>query len=148
MGLVLFDYESKIQHWVNRLSFLLRSEVQRNLAAQGFDLSAEEWALLMILWFKGPQQMGPLAAITLRDRTTVTRLVDRLVKKGYVARAEVAQDRRQILISVTELGHQIEDKVVAAIKPLIQKSQQGISPEDAEIAMSVLKKMTQNLDGG
>ncbi len=142
----MFDYESKIQHWVNRLSFLLRSEAQRHFREQGLDLSAEEWALLMVLWQKGPQQMGPLAAITLRDRTTVTRLVDRLVKKNLLQRGAAATDRRKVVVSVTREGQEIQGRIVGSVLPLIEKSNQGISLQERETTLRVLKTMVENLD--
>ncbi len=142
----MFDYESKIQHWVNRLSFLLRSEAQRHFREQGLDLSAEEWALLMVLWQKGPQQMGPLAAITLRDRTTVTRLVDRLVKKNLLQRGAAATDRRKVVVSVTREGQEIQGRIVRSVLPLIEKSNQGISLQERETTLRVLKTMVKNLD--
>lgn len=142
----MFEYEGKIQHWVNRLSFLLRSEIQRRFKDNGIDLSAEEWALLMVLWQKGPLQMGPLAAITLRDRTTVTRLVDRLVEKKYLQRANAEGDRRQVVVSVSKAGREIEERVVGIVLPLIKKSGEGISENDGETALAVLRKMTENLD--
>ncbi len=142
----MFDYESKIQHWVNRLSFLLRSEAQRHFREQGLDLSAEEWALLMVLWQKGPQQMGPLAAITLRDRTTVTRLVDRLVKKNLLQRGAAATDRRKVVVSVTREGQEIQGRIVGSVLPRIEKSNQGISLQERETTLRVLKTMVEKLD--
>ncbi len=141
----MFDYESKIQHWVNRLSFLLRSEVHNGFKQGGIDLSAEEWALLLVLWQKGPQQMGPLAALTLRDRTTVTRLVDRLVKKGFVQRSGGETDRRQVMVSISKEGSAAREHIVGAVLPVIEKSDQNISLKEKEIALKVLKQMVENL---
>ncbi len=142
----MFEYESKIQHWVNRLSFLLRSELQKRFRAEGYDLSAEEWALLMVLWRKGPQQMGPLAATTLRDRTTVTRLVDRLVRKNYLKRTSKTGDRRQVIVDVTARGNEIHDQILAIVHALIADSSRGISQGDAQITLGVLSRMAKNLD--
>lgn len=143
---MVFDYEAKIPHWINRLSFVLRSELQQRVRAAGHDLAAEEWALLMVLWRDGPMAMGRLAAITLRDRTTVTRVVDRLVAKGLLQRMEEEKDRRQVLARVTKLGHRIEASVVGAVAPLIEKAGEGISQEEVEITLSVLRRMAENLE--
>jgi DNA-binding MarR family transcriptional regulator len=146
-GLVMtFDYETKIPHWINRLSFMLRSELQHRIKAEGHDLTAEEWALLMVLWRDGAMTMGKLASITLRDRTTVTRVVDRLVTKGLLQRSSEEGDRRQVVIQVTPLGHQIQPSVAGAVVPLVEKAGQGIAGEELELALSVLKRMVDNLE--
>jgi DNA-binding MarR family transcriptional regulator len=141
-----FDYENKIPYWINRLSFMLRAELQQRVKDAGHDLAAEEWALLMVLWKDGPLPMSRLAAITLRDRTTVTRLVDRLVVKGLLLRSEDPEDRRQVIVEPSNLGRSIQPSVVGAVAPLIAKATEGISQKDAETALSVLRRMAENLE--
>ncbi len=51
--------------------------------------------------------MAKLAEATLRDRSTVTRLVDRLIRKAYVERKAAPKDRRQVIISVSDKGEAI-----------------------------------------
>ena len=143
---MVFDYETKIPHWINRLSFMLRSELQQRVKAAGHDLAAEEWALLMVLWRDGPMPTGRLAAVTLRDRTTVTRVVDRLVSKGLLERKDEQGDRRQVVIHVTKLGAQIQPEVVGAVAPLIEKANAGIPAKELEITLSVLRRMADNLN--
>jgi DNA-binding MarR family transcriptional regulator len=143
---VAFDYENKIPHWINKLSFMLRVELQQRVKDAGHDLSAEEWALLMVLWKDGPLPMTQLAAITLRDRTTVTRLVDRLIVKGLLIRSQDPEDRRQVVVEPSDLGRSIQPSVVGAVVPLIAKANEGISQKDAETALSVLQRMAENLE--
>lgn len=142
----MIDLESNVQHWINRLSFMLRAEAQTRLKAAGLNLTAEEWALLMVLWRDGPTQMAALAAITLRDRTTVTRLVDRLIKKGLVQRTSSKTDRRQVIIEVTKTGTQMMPPAMATLAPLIEKSSAGISAHELSITMDVLRRMAKNLE--
>jgi DNA-binding MarR family transcriptional regulator len=141
-----FDYEKQIPYWVNRLAFVLRAELQQRVKDAGHDLAAEEWALLMVLWRDGPLPMGRLAAITLRDRTTVTRLVDRLVVKGLLLRSEDENDRRQVIVGVSDLGRGIQPSVTGAVTPLIALASEGISQQEAENALSVLRRMVENLE--
>lgn len=141
----MFDYQGNIQHWINRLSFMLRGEAQQRLRRAGFDLSAEEWALLMVLWRDGPTGMTRLADITLRDRTTVTRLVDRLIRKGLVLRQGAARDRRQVVIDLTKRGREIEAPVLRAIVPLIAITNRDIPAADLETTRRVLAQMAANL---
>ncbi len=142
----MIDLESNVQHWINRLSFMLRAEAQTRLKAAGLNMTAEEWALLMVLWRDGPTQMAALAAITLRDRTTVTRSVDRLIKKGLVKRTSSKTDRRQVIIEVTKTGIQMMPPAMATLAPLIEKSNVGISEQDLSITMDVLRRMAGNLE--
>lgn len=142
----MIDLEANLQHWVNRLSFMLRAEAQTNFKAAGLDMTAEEWALLMVLWRDGPTAMAKLAEITLRDRTTVTRLVDRLIKKGLVVRKSAKNDRRRVIVDVSKNGNLIKSKTMAALQPVISKSNTGISEPELAQAMDVLRRMAKNLE--
>ncbi len=48
--------------------------------------------------------MGTLAEETNQVSATVTGIVDRLVERGFVARTRHADDRRQVLVQLTDLG--------------------------------------------
>lgn len=140
-----FPYESKLPHWVNRLAFLFRAEVQQRFAAAGHPVTAEEWSMLMQLWSAEPQTMAQLAERTLRDRTTVTRLIDGMVSKGLLTRTQPPEDRRRVMIGLTEYGRSLEAPLVGVIEPLIAQAVAGIAPDDLGTTLRVLRKVTGNL---
>jgi len=144
----MFDFEATPAHWVNRLSFQLRSRAAEGFAAAGIDLSAEEWALLMVLWGRGPQRMTALATLTLRDRTTVTRMIDRLARKGLVERRAQPGDRRAVTIAPTAQAQALQAPVMEVISPLIARAMEGIAPDDQARALDVLRRMSANLEAG
>lgn len=141
----MFDYENAIQHWINRAAIALRQKAQSEMKAKSINLSTEEWALLMVLWRHGTTATSHLAEVTLKDRTTVTRLVDRLVRKKYVKRQTSMQDKRSSLIALTPEGEALKPEVLAVMVPLIAKSCNGIKPEDIEITLTTLKQVFSNL---
>ena len=144
----MFDFENKPQHWVNRLSFLLRAEVQQTIAAAGHDVTAEEWAMLMLLWADAPQSMTALAARSLRDRTTVTRLLDGLVAKGLVVRLPDRDDRRRTQISLSDNGKALEEPLTQLVGQSIMRSNAGLTQDEITTTVRVLRHMTDNLLGG
>lgn len=142
----MFDFSATLPHWINRLSFQIRATAQAGFSEAGLDLAPEEWAVLMVLWERGPQRMTDLAAVTLRDRTTVTRIVDRMVKKGLVLRRAPDEDRRVVAIAATEAADALRPRVLAVIEPLIAQAMAGIPPEAAATALSVLRQISANLE--
>lgn len=142
-----FPYESKLPHWVNRLSFVLRAEVQQRFRAAGYDLTAEEWSMLMQLWSEAPQSTARLAERSLRDRTTVTRLLDGMVKKGLLTRTHPPEDRRRILIDLTDRARALELPLVNLVEAVIADAVVDIASDDVQVATDVLRRMTHNLVG-
>jgi DNA-binding MarR family transcriptional regulator len=141
----MFDYEDIAFHWVNRLSFLIRKELATRFLAAGYDISAEEWAILLVLWKKGPQHPGMLADVTIKDRTTVTRLVDTMARKGLVIRHEDTADRRRSVISASPLGASLQSKLVPIAQTLIAEASCDIPAEDIAKTTQTLRAMTGKL---
>lgn len=139
------NYKDLPFYWINRLSFLSRKEVSQRFREAGYSISPEEWALLLVLWTKGPQVPSTLSEETVKDRTTVTRLIDGLVKKGFVVRTENPADRRRSDISLTPAGSELKDKLLPIGMRMIEKATMGVPPEDIEITMRTLRLFTENL---
>lgn len=141
----MIDYEKIPLHWVNRLSFLTRKTLSQSFEEEGLFVSAEEWAILLILWNKGEQTPSALADMTFRDRTTITRLIDQMVKKQFVLREHDEKDRRRVLIKASEKGHALKDELIPTAKSMIDTATRGISPQDIETTVKTLSLMTNNL---
>lgn len=143
----MFDYETIPLHWVNRLGFVVRKELSQRFRVQSYDISPEEWAVLLILWKKGGQSPGALADVTFRDRTTITRLIDGMVKKQLVVRREDPKDRRRSLVNLSKYGAELEQKLVPIAQAVIAEALIGVTPQDLETTTRILRQMTDNLVG-
>lgn len=137
--------EDQIQHWVNRLGFVLRRDLQDRFKRADVRLGAEEWAVLLLLWQDDGQTPGELAQRTVKDQTTMTRLLDGLVRKNLVDRMRDEADRRKIRVRLTPKGNVMQGQLVPIAADLIKAGEAGISVEDIETTRRVLRKMTENL---
>jgi DNA-binding MarR family transcriptional regulator len=84
----------------------------------GLDLPASEINVLANLAVHHPLTVGALAATTATRPTTLTSVLDRLVRRGYVAREVDPADRRSFLISLTPAGQPAAAAVSAAVHDL------------------------------
>lgn len=141
----MFDYEKIPLHWVNRLSFLLRRELSTMFREANHPISSEEWAILLVLWKQSPQNPSALADVTIKDRTTITRLIDGMVSKNLVSRTEDPDDRRRSVVAITAQGLAIKDDLVPIARMLIDQALVNIPPEDIQTTIRTLRAMTENL---
>lgn len=76
--------------------------------AARFDSTLQPAAFLLVRWLFsfGPASATVLAESTAMDRSSVSRLINQLKKLNYVKSEISPNDRRGILLSLTELGHQ------------------------------------------
>lgn len=141
----MMNYEKIALHWVNRLSFLTRKTLSQRFEENQHSVSAEEWAILLILWSKGEQTPSALAEVTFRDRTTITRLIDQMVRKDMVTRMHDDKDRRRVLIKASDNGQALKQDLVPIAQGMISQASEGISPQDIETTVKTLSAMTRNL---
>jgi DNA-binding MarR family transcriptional regulator len=140
-----FDIDTTLGYAVNRTSVILRQELQRRFRAANQRLTVEEWALMGQLWKENGLSRQQLADRTIKDQTTVTRLLDSLVRKGFVRREQDATDRRVVLNLLTESGRQLESRLVPAALEMMADSSYGISEEDLATTVRTLRRIQENL---
>ena len=94
----------------------------------GLDLPASEINVLASLAGHHLLTVGALAAATATRPTTLTSVLDRLARRGYVVREVDPADRRSFLISLTPAGQRAAATVSAAVSELEQAALAGVSP--------------------
>jgi MarR family transcriptional regulator, organic hydroperoxide resistance regulator len=92
------------------------------------DLPASEINVLANLAGHDPLTVGALAAATATRPTTLTSVLDRLVRRGYVARDVDPADRRSFLVSLTPAGQHAARTVSAAVRELERGALARVSP--------------------
>ncbi len=136
------NYEEIMLFWVNRLSFLSRREIQARFAAAGEPIAAEEWAALLMLWRKDGLSPSEIADATTRDRATTTRLLERMEKKGLIARNTGQTDGRRVVVSLTDHGHSIKNTLVTIALTFVAEITETVSQEDLDVTMKTLRTMS------
>lgn len=92
-----------------RLSLIRR--VERLFASRGFDINFTQFRVLRALSQVQSVSATELARSVEHDGGALTRLLDRLQEKGYVARRPNATDRRAIEVFMTDKGGVVWDSI-------------------------------------
>lgn len=73
-------------------------------------LTYTQYIVFMVLWDKESVNVGQLGEILHLDAGTLTPLLKRLEKEGYVTRRRSEEDERVTLISITKKGNELKEK--------------------------------------
>jgi DNA-binding MarR family transcriptional regulator len=79
----------------------------RSLASLDDDVTLPQFRTLVVLVSHGPQRIVDLAQELAVTSSTATRMCNRLVRKGLVAREERPEDRRAAWITLTPRGREL-----------------------------------------
>lgn len=80
-----------------------------------FDISVSQCYALEGLVRRGGMTLNDLAAFLYIDKSTASRVVDALERKGYVARSPHPKDGRAVLLEATSSGRELEGKIRESI---------------------------------
>ena len=71
---------------------------------QQLDVTYPQYLVLVVLWERGPQGVGDLAALLRMDFGTLSPMLKRLEIKGLLSRRRQATDERRVLVDLTSKG--------------------------------------------
>lgn len=80
-----------------------------------------------------------------RDRSTVTTLVNKLMKLGYVISKKNPEDSRSSLVYLTQKGKELEKDIIRISELLFETVYKDIDEEEKQIFRRVLKKIYNNI---
>lgn len=132
---------------LHRLSTYLGREVEAVLLKHG--LSSSAFDVLATLRRAGsPYQLSPgdLLAMTMVSSGTMTNRIDQLEKAGLVERIHNPQDRRSVLISLTERGFAIVEEAVSAHVDNQHRLVAHLSEEERDTLDGLLKRFLQDFE--
>lgn len=110
----------------NKLHRLMK---QRYAAEANIKLTVEEFILLTMIRAKTDQILQNIAIATGKNKSVVMRMIDSLEKKGLVKRTVNPEDRRENLLSTTDMGEQVVAEYHKIEKKLSYELLKGIPDE-------------------
>ena len=129
---------------VPKLFGVLESAHDRALAP--FDLTVRQASLLASCDIGEANTQAELAHIYSLEASSINRLVERLVKKGFLLRKRSKADRRQIFLEITPEGKKCLWEAVPASVQVAKKAWKGVTDEEKAIFEGLVKKVVTNLN--
>jgi Transcriptional regulators len=118
----------------------------QNAMKSGLDISLDQWMVLGPIWQLESASQKELGEITLKDKTSITRLVDILEKKNLVVRVEDQIDHRIKRVILTNAGKQLFFDVLPIMEKTREEVRKDISDQDIETFKKVLSNIIVNLE--
>ena len=128
----------------NQLCFPLYAcskEIVRRYAPllQPYNLTYTHYIVMMVLWEKKEVTVSDLGKQLYLDSGTLTPVLKKLEAHGYVVRSRRQDDERCVVVSPTEKGWELQEKLSDV--PAQIGSCMNLSPEDAATLYGLLHKV-------
>lgn len=114
----------------------------RSLGDLDEDVTLVQYRVLVELAARGPQNVAELAAIVSVSPSTMTRMCDRLVRKGLALRRRAKVDRRIVRISLAPAGREIVTTVTKRRRDELSDILERLASKDRQTVLVALRAFT------
>ena len=135
---------SDLGYLTNRLARLLRMHLSREVAPLG--LTATQVAVVLTLGGPDRRTMSDLAGRIGIDRPTMTGVVERLTRDGWLDSAPNPADGRSRLVGLTARGLASLPELADASARTTQRASVGLTDRERTVLVSLLNRTADNLD--
>ncbi|MBU3181985.1 MarR family winged helix-turn-helix transcriptional regulator [Clostridium psychrophilum] len=138
------SYDQDIGALTNKINKKLIHYLNSRLVK--FNLTTEQWAVLMKLFKQNKISQKYLAEVSGKDQSTLTRIIDILERKNFIERHQSKEDRRSFVIHITDEGLIACKKVAPFLETVFKDILKDIPYEKLKIFNEVFLHIDENID--
>ena len=141
------EFEKSLGPWFGMTMKMIDNRIEELLEESGIDLTKLHFIILKKVKQNEGVKQNDLAFFTNRNKSSLTRIINTLEKKNYIARIPSKEDKRINQLYITIQG----EKMLEKAKPLFMKFagmvESGLSKEEIENTIEILKRIQKNVLG-
>lgn len=124
---------------INRALEELRKKATEDVKRHALNLT--EFAVLELLYHKGPQPIQVIGKKVLLASSSITYVIDKLEGKNLIAREACPKDRRVINVTLTDEGDALIKQIFPEHRRAITEMFDSLTIEEKETAIKLIKKI-------
>lgn len=137
---------SKYSFLLDRTARRVKQYAQQKFKLGDFDITVDQWLILKNLSENELLSQTELAQMVFKDQPTLTRIIDILVKKGFVQRIPHPMDRRSFQLLLTNEGVSKVEELKPQIASIREKAWENLNKSDFEEFKRILNTIYNNLE--
>lgn len=140
-------FDQRIQRFAQYLLLLRKIQDKKGsefIAAMG-KLSLQELNVLNIIGDNDPCIMRDIAKQAVLSLSSITVIVDKLVRAKFVKRLRNEEDRRIVYATLTPEGYKIYGAQIQHMHEVLRRMLEGLTDEEQESLLMILQKIIQKL---
>jgi DNA-binding MarR family transcriptional regulator len=126
-------------------NIIFEQTFQKKIAGKFKELSKNQPMVIKIIGIQGEIMPSTLGEYTGMDKSSLTRMVDDLERKGIVFRKTDPEDRRKVLVSLTEKGLNCYNDLTEITVDMADKILKFVDQKDVEDYVQSLEKIVKIL---
>lgn len=138
-----FSLENSPFYLIAHADFKYHEDMDKVLHKHG--VSKPIYRVMTVLRERQPASIGTIAEAALTKRSTVSRIIDRMIEQGLVSTEPNPEDNRITEVTLTPAGQQKLRKLTPIVGRQLVRAMEGVSDRDIVNLLRTLKKISANL---
>jgi len=139
--------DKKIGFLLERTTRIAKLSFTKVFKKLGVDITPEQWIVLDKLDANKEMSQKEIGNESFKNAPTISRIIDNLVRKGFVSRISEENDRRKTAISLTPKGKEMVDQCRKEIDSLRDHSWSNLSDQDYKEFNRIIDQIFENFEG-
>lgn len=135
----MHNLEDSLGFQVNMTANAMKNRFNNFLKPYG--LTSEQYVIMKSVEENPDITPTQLAEITFKDKTTITRMIDTLVKNEMLIRIPKQSDRRAYKIQWSQKGETIMKEILPITEDVLQKIRSQFSEQDLDTFLNILENL-------
>ena len=140
-----YDHNQSLGYLTGVASRLLNNLLATRLKAAGIDMTSEQWGAIIVLLNDGAMTQGQLGERLHLEKSSVSRLIDGLEKRGWIVRTKAPEDSRQRLLTATPKALETAEHCATVARAIHGEAQLGMTEKEMLASRSLLTRIIKNL---
>jgi MarR family transcriptional regulator for hemolysin len=137
------EVEEILNSFTEIMSGLMIDQYQKQITE--LELTLPQAQVLRVLR-RGPLQTGQLAAQMRISAPAITQLTDRLIRKGLIERRSAVDDRRCVIVALSDEGRSLVDQFRQRRGEIFDEALSELTAKERRQAVEVLEKVVKALE--
>ncbi|KAA0959167.1 MarR family transcriptional regulator [Planococcus sp. ANT_H30] len=135
----------ELNECINYLLSISQNKVFKHFSKllEEYDLTPAQYGVLNCLWRKGKMSPKQIGAMMHLEASTVSGILDKMQKAGFIERSIDPENRRNILVATTKKSKAIQQDVEATTEQLNESVLQFLSDSDKVVLKKSLASIIQ-----
>lgn len=142
----IYDMDKAIGYAVGHAAARIKMGMRRAFLAAGHDVTPDQWVTLYRLLQQDGVTQSELGERAVKDKTAVTRILDRLEAKGLLTRRSDAADRRTHRVHLTEEGRALTLALIPVARAFADAAYASLTEADKDALRNILARIEARLD--
>lgn len=121
-------------------------QANANALLKSHGLKHTEWRILALTDEVKRASVSQIVDLVVIERTTIGKLIDRLVERGWLSKQKSAEDARAVSVELTAAGRKLLRQTAPDMLALMQRYSQAISRSEFSDLMKTLQRYGRSVD--